>query len=314
MHPSSPQSRLVTVAIPVKDGGLVLGKTLEAVRAQRLPDGVAELELLVCDSGSTDGSVALARRFGATVIEIEPHDFGHGTTRNLLASKAAGEHVAFLTQDSVPAADDWLARLLDGFTLAPDVAMVFGPYIPRPDATVSVARELTAWFAALSPDGAPHIDRLDAPERTISARQLLGARGYFTDANGAITKAAWEQVPFRAVSYAEDHALAHDMLRAGYAKVYEPRAAVIHSHEYSLAGWFRRSYEEARALRELYGHVEPLGFKQTPLKLWGLVGADWRWARTHAAERRLPLLLPRATAHHAARISGAVIGSRKGRR
>ncbi|MHB8689917.1 MAG: glycosyltransferase family 2 protein [Solirubrobacteraceae bacterium] len=301
----------MTVAIPVNDGGARLGETLEAVRSQRLPDAVAELELLVCDSGSSDGSVALARRYGATVIEIAPQEFGHGRTRNLLASEAAGEHVAFLTQDSMPAADDWLARLLGGFTLAPDVAMVFGPYLPRPDASVSVARELTAWFEGFSPDGGPRVDRLTDPERAIASRALLGPRGFFTDANGVIAKGAWEQVPFRPVSYAEDHALAHDMLRAGYAKVYEPRAAVIHSHDYSLAGWFRRSYEEARALRELYGHVEPLGFKQTPLKLWGLVGADWRWARTHAAERRSRLLLPRAAAHHAARISGAVIGSRQ---
>jgi rhamnosyltransferase len=231
MHPSSPQSRVVTVAIPVKDGGEALRRTLEAITKQRLPEGVTELELLVCDSGSTDGSVALARRFGATVIEIAPHEFGHGTTRNLLASKAAGEHVAFLTQDSVPAADDWLARLLGGFTLAPDVAMVFGPYLPRPDAGISVARELTVWFEGFSPDGKPRIDRLADGDRAVDQGALLGPRGFFTDANGAIAKAAWEQVPFRPVSYAEDHALAHDMLRAGYAKVYEPSAAVIHSHD-----------------------------------------------------------------------------------
>jgi O-antigen biosynthesis protein len=115
-------------------------------------------------------------------------------------------------------------------------------------------------------------------------------------------------VPFREIAYAEDHALAHDMLAAGYAKVYEPRAGVLHSHDYTLAGWYRRSYEEARALQELYGHREPLEPRQTALKLWGLVGADWRWAAAHGA--RSPLLLPRSTCHHAARILGAAVGSR----
>ena len=293
---------LVTVAIPVKNGGALLEQTLTAVRAQQLPDGL-ELELLICDSGSTDGSQAVARQHGATLIEIGPHAFGHGRTRNLLAGEARGAHIAFITQDATPARPDWLATLHNAFELAPDVAMVFGPYIPRPGASPMVARELTAWFDGFSPDGTPRIDS------SASDQPLLGPHGFFTDANGMISRAAWERVPFREIAFAEDHALAHDMLAAGYAKVYEPRAGVLHSHDYTLAGWFRRSYEEARALRELYGHVEPLGLRATSLKLWGLVGADWRWSAAHR-KTRSPLLLPRSTLHHAARIAGATIGSR----
>ena len=298
-------TRIVTVAIPVKNGGALLDETLAAVAAQRLPDGV-ELELLVCDSGSTDGSLDTARRHGATVIEISPHTFNHGTTRNLLARAAHGTHIAFLTQDSTPAGPDWLVTLLGAFDLANDVAMAFGPYIPRPGASPMVVRELTAWFDSFSPDGAPRIDRGDDREPAI------GPAGFFTDANGMIAKAAWERVPFRAIAYAEDHALAHDMLRAGYAKVYEPGAGVIHSHEYTLAGWFKRSYDEARALNELYGYKEPLQPKRAFLKLWGLVGADWRWAAEHAGPRgRRPLLLVQSTVHHTAWIAGSALGSRK---
>ena len=60
----------------------------------------------------------------------------------------------------------------------------------------------------------------------------------------------WEQVPFRDVAYAEDHLLAQDMLRAGFAKVYMPDAAVVHSHEYSAWQWLRRSFDESRAIAE----------------------------------------------------------------
>ena len=49
----------VTVAIPVRNGGALLGEVLGAVRAQQLD---RPLELLVADSGSTDGSRELARR------------------------------------------------------------------------------------------------------------------------------------------------------------------------------------------------------------------------------------------------------------
>ena len=47
---------VVTVAIPVRNGAAVLDRTLQAVRAQRL-DADRAIELLVCDSGSRDGSV-----------------------------------------------------------------------------------------------------------------------------------------------------------------------------------------------------------------------------------------------------------------
>jgi glycosyltransferase involved in cell wall biosynthesis len=299
---------LVSVAIPVLNGGGVLEQTLAAVRAQVL-DPVASIELIVCDSGSRDASVGISREYGAEVVQIPVEQFSHGETRNLLMRRAAGEHVAFLTQDAVPADRSWLSRLLEGFALAPDVALVYGPYRPRDDATPMVARELTEWFQAFAPDGAPRLDRLTPSERTIPATVLDGIRGFFTDANGCIARAAWEAVPFRPIPYAEDRALALDMLRAGYAKAYMPQAPVIHSHDYSLIGWLRRSFDEARALREVYGSVEPAAVRRNALMVWGKVGADLRWVRAHGG-RRSPALIGRCLAHHLVRTAGALLGAR----
>ena len=54
---------------------------------------------------------------------------------------AAGDHVAFLTQDAIPAHSRWLSNLLSGFKLAEQVALVFGPYLPRPEASHMMGRE-----------------------------------------------------------------------------------------------------------------------------------------------------------------------------
>ena len=233
----------VTVAIPVRNGGSLLREVLVAVRAQRLDRPV---ELLVADSGSTDGSRDLAGRLGAELIDIPPGEFSHGATRNLLAERSCGSHVAFLTQDAVPADERWLARLLQGFRDGEDVGLVFGPYRARADASLMVRRELDEWFGSLP----------TAAERGLGHAPDV-RRSFFTDANGCLARAAWERVPFRPVAYAEDQLLARDMLAAGYAKVYRPDAAVIHSHQHSPLEQFRRSFDEWRGLREVRAIAVP---------------------------------------------------------
>lgn len=303
----------VSVAIPVRDGGRLLAGVLEALSRQTVAH-----ELLVCDSGSHDGSAGLARAHGARVLEIAPSSFGHGATRNLLMAEAKGTHVALLTQDAEPADERWLERLLGAFELAGDVAIAYGPYRPREDASAAVKLELERWFGSLSPDGEPQVERLDTAERSLDAQALgaalVGRRGFFTDANACIAKAVWERVPFREIAYAEDRALALDVLHAGYAKVYLPDAAVIHSHDYGPSEQLRRSFDEWRALLEVYGWREPLGLGSQLQTLRGELGAARREllaAGVPASERRRTLLS--VATRQGLRAVGAGLGSRADR-
>ena len=120
-------------------------------------------------------------------------------------------------------------------------------------------------------------------------------------------------MPFRQVPYAEDHVLALDMMRAGYAKVFLPDAAVIHSHDYSSRQWLRRSFDEARALHEVYGFAEPVHPRTVLLKIWGLVGADWRWTRSQARPSPPLSTLARSLGFHTARTAGSLLGGRADR-
>ena len=296
----------VTVAIPVLDGGRRLEEVLEAVRSQRVDRPV---EVLVADSGSTDGSRELALERATSVIDVRPGDFSHGGTRNLLVDSASGSHVAFLTQDAVPADQSWLARLLEGFALAEDVALVFGPYRARDGASPMVRRELSEMFASFAPDGRPHVDRADSTDEGLG----LGRRRFFSDANGCLLRAAWERVPFREVDYAEDQLLARDMLAAGYAKAYHPAAAVIHSHDYPPLALFRRSFDESRALREVHDHVSA-GPWRGALAVQRNVRDDLALVRREGAPAatRASVLL-RSARHHALRYAGAALGSRADR-
>ncbi len=291
----------VSVAIPVRNGARWLGAVLGAVRRQR---DVGEVDLVICDSGSRDGSVAIARRFGARVIEIAPEAFSHGGTRNRLMREAAGTHVAFLTQDAEPASESWLAELLAPFAEDPAVALACGPYLPRPGASPMVRRELEEWFARMAPvqRGAP------------GGRPDPGPRGFFSDVNGAVARWAWEQVPYREIPYAEDRVLAADMLAKGWSLAYRPAAGVVHSHDYGPVALARRAFDEGRALREVYGHLAPADPRAMAIESARRARGDVRWLRAHGVRgARLATWAARSAGHHGVRAAGAALGGRADR-
>jgi rhamnosyltransferase len=276
------------VAIPVRNGAEHLPAVLRAIRAQRI-DG--DVEIVVVDSGSTDGSVALCERAGARVERIAPEAFSHGGTRNRLMELAGGARVAFLTQDAVPAGDGWLSALMGGFA-DDDVGLVCGPYLPRPDASPMVRREFEDWFAAI-----PTLAR-----GPLGASVQPGPYTFFSSANGAVSRAAWERVPFRDVPYAEDQRLALDMMNAGFSKVYVPAAGVVHSHDYPLGERFRRWFDEFRALREVYDYRAPLGPRRVLGGIRGVVARD----RAAAGDS----IVWESLCYHTVRALGAGLGSR----
>jgi glycosyltransferase involved in cell wall biosynthesis len=281
-----------SVAIPVRNGAAHLPAVLDAIRAQRVGE---EMEIVVVDSGSTDGSAALCEAAGARVERIAPEEFSHGGTRNRLMELARGERVAFLTQDAVPTYDGWLAALMGGFAENDEVGLVCGPYLPRPDASAMVRRELEEWFA-----GIPPLVRGPLGDKPQPSPQT-----FFSSANGAVSRAAWERVPFRDVPYAEDQRLAVDMLNAGFAKAYVPQASVIHSHDYPPLERFRRWFDEFRALREVYDFRAPLA----PRPVLG--GIRREVARDRAASG--DGIVWQSLCYHTLRAFGAGLGTRADR-
>jgi O-antigen biosynthesis protein len=303
----------VTVAIPVLNGARYLDEVLGAVRAQRTD---REVELLIVDSGSTDGSLDIAETHGAHIHRIDKRDFSHGGTRNRMMEMAEGEHVAFITQDATPAHERWLAALLEGFEQAGDVALVFGPHDARPDASHMIKAEMERHFATWG-DGGTRVDVQRLPHDAASLAAYRGFPGrwtFFSDVNGCVARWAWRRVPYRDVPYAEDQLLGREMIEAGFAKVFHPEARVRHSHDYPPLDFLRRYFDEFRSLREVLDHVEVAHPVRTPQTVRGLVGHDKRWLRRQGLHGRA-LVRPLAVSlrHHALRQTGAIVGTRADR-
>ncbi|HTD58894.1 MAG TPA: glycosyltransferase [Solirubrobacteraceae bacterium] len=284
----------VSAVIPVKDGERYLEELLDALARE----GVEEV--LVIDSGSRDRSLSIARAAGAQLLEIAPHEFSHGRTRNLGAERTSGELICFLTQDATPC-PGWLSAYRKAFALDERIGAAYGPHLPRPDTSPMIARELTEFFAGFSPDGQPAIQRAGDPT-------------FLSNVNACYARPCWEEIRFRDVAYSEDQAFGADLLDGGWAKVYHPGAAVLHAHDYGTLEFMRRYFDEYRGLHESTGHVEPFGVLATVRHVRHAAVADRHWMAEQGLDRGARARwTARSVAHHTGRRVFSALGSRSER-
>jgi len=283
---------VISVLIPVKDGGSDLVRCLQAIAAQKVDD---QVEVVVVDSGSSDGSAKRARELGAAVHEIPASEFVHGATRNLAARLSKGDVLVFTTQDAIPATDHWLARLvaaLDG----DGVVGAYGRQLPHEDATPPEQFFLEFMYGA-----SPRTQRLRGIEE-LSFEQTL-----FSNVNSAIPRSVWEASPFRDdVTMSEDQEWSRRMLLAGHTIVYEPEAAVRHSHAYTLRGAFRRFYDSgASAGRSYVAGEESRAALRRAFRRYAVGELRWLW---RTGRRRW---IPYAAVYELAKLAGLQLGLRK---
>jgi glycosyltransferase involved in cell wall biosynthesis len=285
----------VSVVIPVKDGERHLGALLAAVRRE-----APGAEVLVLDSGSTDGSVEIARAAGARVVDVDPGSFRHGPTRNLGAELTSGRWICFLTQDAEPL-PGWLAAYREAFELADHVGAAFGPHRPRASTSPMIARELDEFFASFSSNGTPVVMGPGDPH-------------FLSNVNACYARECWAEIRFADVAYAEDQAFGRALQSSRWRKVYHPGAAVLHAHDYGPVEFMRRYFDEYRGLRETTGHVEPFEPRAALRTVARQTRADRDWMRAQGwSGGRRAVWTGRAAAHHAGRGVFSALGSRSER-
>ncbi len=218
-----------SVLVLTKNEERNIGACLEAVYSQK---GVGPFEVVVVDSSSTDATLEIARRYSVRIKQIPAEAFHHARTRNFAATLARGEFLVYLAADALPATTDWLSMLLSNFS-DPAVAAVYGRHLPKAGSTLERQDALDAVYGEER--------RVKDPSRGTE----LGYRYYhFSTVNAAIRKSVWLATPFpEDIKVFEDLGIAKHILDGGRKIVYEPRAAVFHSHNHTTIGLFKRYFD-----------------------------------------------------------------------
>ncbi|MCA8941972.1 MAG: glycosyltransferase [Planctomycetes bacterium] len=242
----------ISLVIPTLDAGTLLEEVLAAIDRQ---PNVADVEKIAVDSGSTDGTVDRLVAHGFETISIDKSTFDHGLTRDLAIERCSGDIVVLLTQDATPTDTEWLPALVSCFD-DDHVGAAYCRQIPRDDCNPFIARRLREWTAGKTERV---VQRL-ASDQTLGSLQPLERLQLcaYDNVAGSVRRSIWEQFKFGKRPFGEDVAFGKKLIEHGYSIVFEPRSAVVHSHNRSPIEEGKRIYCDHQNLRDLFDvHLMP---------------------------------------------------------
>lgn len=111
----------VTVVIPCRNDAEFLEPCLAALAAQTHPAD----RVVVVDNASTDASAAVARRFGADVVEESLIGIWPAAAHGYDEARGSADIIARLDADSRPH-PDWIARVVRAFVADPGLGVLTG--------------------------------------------------------------------------------------------------------------------------------------------------------------------------------------------
>lgn len=209
----------VSIVIPVRNEAQALPALVASLKAQTFPPA----EVIFVDGGSTDETVALARRLTAgdarfRVTEAGPATPGRGRNVGI----AAAQHDWLALTDAGSRLDhQWLERLIEVVNRNPEVAFVYGNFEPIID----------SFFTRCATLAYVH------PKREVAS----GTMRFPSIASALMRRDVWQSVGgFPDLRAAEDLIFMEKMEQQGFKTGYAP-LATIHWHlQPTLATTFKK--------------------------------------------------------------------------
>lgn len=95
---------------------------LKSIRDQEYPKHY--IEIIVADGGSTDGTLEIAKKYGARIVHIDPRKQNAEYNKSIGISRAKHEIIAMIDHDNVLPYNRWLKHMVRPFIERPDVVGV----------------------------------------------------------------------------------------------------------------------------------------------------------------------------------------------
>jgi rhamnosyltransferase len=224
---------LVSIVIRTLNEARFLPAVFDALDRQRM--GGLEKEVVLVDSGSTDGTVEIAEARGARIRKIAKSDFTFGRSLNYGCEAARGEILVFISGHCIPCHEDWLQELVRPI-LDEVAAYSYGKQVGNSDSKFSECQLLKKYFP----------DASKVPQQDF----------FVNNANSALAKAVWDQHRFdESLTGLEDMDLGKRLTAAGHKMAYVASAGVYHLHDESWRQVKRRYEREAIALQKILPEV-----------------------------------------------------------
>jgi rhamnosyltransferase len=202
---------------------LLLGLSSQTVKA----------EIIVIDSGSTDGTGEIAAAQGARVEHIAPEEFSFGRSLNRGFAVATGDFVVAASAHVYPLRVDWLARLTEPLERDALVGLTYGRQVGVEQSRYSERRVFEQAFPLVSNWNQDH--------------------PFCNNANSAVRRTEWARHSFdESLTGLEDLAWAKQAFERGCRIAYVAEAPIAHVHDESFQTVLGRFQREAVAHRRIF--------------------------------------------------------------
>lgn len=209
-----------------------LGELLEAISRQRCD---FNHEVVLIDSGSTDNTLAIAKKYSCNILNISRDEFSFGRSLNRACQASAGKYLILISGHCIPKDNLWMQNMV--LPLSNGIASyVYGRQIGGPATYWSETQIFDKYFPDTS--------------------QLPQTGFYCNNANSAISREAWELYRFdEQLTGLEDMHLAKRLVDSGGFIGYVAEACVYHLHHETWPQIKRRFEREALALQQICPEV-----------------------------------------------------------
>jgi len=244
---------LVSLIIPTFNGAPWLEKGLTRIFDQSI---VNQIEVLIIDSGSTDNTLSIIKKFPVRLHQISNREFNHGGTRNKGVQMAKGEYILLTVQDALPASEQWIERMLSHFDSERVAGVCGGQAVPH-----EKDKNPIQWHR---PQSASMVKKYFFESKAAFQKLTSTQKNKicsWDNVNAMYKKEALLNIPFRNISFAEDIAWSHDAILQQKELIYDHGCYVYHYHHHT------HNYTYDRVLLDTYFRYQLNGFSEnTPFK------------------------------------------------